>query len=136
MLISRTQLEQILTHAAVSAAEVCGVLLGRRAPTIIIDAVIAGRNLHPTPERHFLLDAATLLRADAKARAVGQTIIGFYHSHPASTAVPSHADRRESWPGYLMIIIGTTPGGLRYASAWIIGQDGVMRPAPIEAGSG
>ncbi len=132
MILSRVHLDQMLTHAASSAAEVCGVLVGRRRPSLVVGSVIAGANLHPTPDRHFLLDAATLLRADAEARVVGHTIVGFYHSHPRSAAVPSPVDRHESWPDHLMIIIGTTQGGARYACGWLVGQDGVVHPAPIQ----
>jgi desampylase len=132
MILTRTQLEQLLTHAARSVAEVCGVLVGRRHPALMVDSVIAGANLHPTPRRHFLLDAATLLRADAAARASGRAIVGFYHSHPRSVAVPSQADRHESWPDHIMLIIGTTRGGLRYACAWIIDRDGALRPVTIK----
>lgn len=131
MIMTPAQIGQLLMQAAAGDQEACGVLIGRREPHIRVEAVLAGQNLHPTPARHFLLDAATLLRADRAARATGREIIGFYHSHPRGTALPSLADRRAAWPGYVQVIIGTTRQGRRYLCAWLIAADGTLRAQAI-----
>lgn len=123
------QLLTLCQHAAGTAEEVCGVLLGRREPALTLRTIVVGRNVHPRPAQHFLLDAATLLQADAEARARDLEIIGFYHSHPNGRPLPSPTDRQTAWPGYLMLIVGQT-GGRCAVSAWVV-ADGSLRPESI-----
>lgn len=113
-------LAQMIAHAAAGEDEVCGVLIGRRAPQLTLSSVVAARNLHPTPRRNFTLDAATLLQTDSAARAIGAEIIGFYHSHPGGTSVPSTHDRCDAWPGFVMMIISVQPLQRAYVGAWMI----------------
>jgi proteasome lid subunit RPN8/RPN11 len=72
-----------------------------------------------------------LIGRRSPAIAVEIVVAGFYHSHPRSAAVPSNIDRHESWPDHLMVIIGTTHSGLRYACSWIIHRDGLPIPVPL-----
>lgn len=121
----------LFRHAATSDHEVCGVLIGRRAPRLTLETIVAARNVHPAPAQHFLLDAPTLLHADSAARAAGLALIGFYHSHPNGVLLPSITDRRDAWPGYLMLIVAVERGRPRGMSAWIISADGRLRPESI-----
>lgn len=124
MLIEASILRRLAEQAAASSDEVCGVLLGRGEPPSV-ELLIDGRNLDPAPHERYLLDAATLLRADALARSSGLVIAGFFHSHPRGPSVPSLADRHAMWPGSVYLIAavsGTTP----YVSAWIRGACGLV----------
>ncbi|HEY0605643.1 MAG TPA: M67 family metallopeptidase [Herpetosiphonaceae bacterium] len=132
MQIQRRHINAMLVAAAGSSAEICGVLLGRRAPQMVVHGIVPGHNLHPEPRRHFLLDAQTLLQADAQARAAGDEILGFYHSHPSGGALPSPHDRRDAWPGYVYLIIAVERGAPRYLCAWICQPDGALQPEPIQ----
>lgn len=123
----------MLAAAAGSTAEICGVLIGRRTPQMVVREIIPGRNLHGQPQQHFLLDAQTLLKADAQARAHDDEILGFYHSHPNGGALPSPHDRRDAWPGYLYLIIAVEHGAPRYLCGWIGHPDGTFQPEPIQA---
>lgn len=125
------QIAALCSHAAGTTHEVCGVLLGRFGPRLVLVTTVAARNLHPDPAQHFLLDAATLLQADAEARASGLEIIGFYHSHPNGLTLPSLSDRRDAWPGYVMLIVGARPGQGCSVSAWIVAADTTLRPETI-----
>jgi proteasome lid subunit RPN8/RPN11 len=131
MQIQRRHIDSMLAAVAGSTEEICGVLIGRRTAQSIVHAVVPGRNLHPKPQQHFLLDAQTLLQADAQARAAGDEILGFYHSHPNGSALPSPHDRRDAWPGYLYLIIAVERGVPRYVCAWIGRSDGMFQPEPI-----
>lgn len=124
------QLQTLLDLAASSSDEVCGVLIGRSDP-LQLRAIVPGRNVHPQPQRHFLLDAATLLRADQQARSTGDAIIGFYHSHPNGHATPSASDRADAWPDQIMLIVASGHGQHRYLCAWTV-RDGVLVPEPID----
>lgn len=117
--------------AAGSSNEICGVLIGQTEPQFVVDAIIPGRNIHATPQHHFLLDAQTLLRADAQARAEGNRIVGFFHSHPNGTALPSPPDRRDAWPGYVYLIIAVDRGMPRYLCAWLCHTTGLLQPEPL-----
>lgn len=116
MQVTATQLQALIDHARSTSDEACGVVLGQRQP-LLIKQIVPARNVHPQPQHHFLVDAATLLHADDLARANDSQIIGFYHSHPRSAAVPSPADRHAAWPGYVYVIIGFA-GTLPYICAW------------------
>jgi proteasome lid subunit RPN8/RPN11 len=99
--ITAAALATIDAHARADAPrECCGLLLGsateiRRAePT---------RNLAPAPTRYEIdpTDHFRILRA---ARADGLTVVGAYHSHPASAPVPSPTDLADGLPNFLYII--------------------------------
>ena len=82
----------VIEHASQTApAECCGVLLGSEPQ--IVDAV-RGRNLSTNPNR-FLLDPRDHIAARRLARARGLEVVGFYHSHPRSSAYPSATDVAE-----------------------------------------
>ena len=120
------QLYALIEHARSSPHEVCGVLIGQREP-VQIKLRVAGHNVHVQPQQHYLIDAATLLQADDLARSTGQEIVGFYHSHPHGAAVPSPHDRREAWSGFVYIIVAWA-NGTPYVCAWLVDEQGVVRP--------
>jgi proteasome lid subunit RPN8/RPN11 len=129
MELYRRHLSALWALAAAGREEACGVLIGQRRPQIRITAIVAGHNVHPTPQQHFLLDARTLLEADAAALASGCAIVGFYHSHPSGTALPSRHDRRDAWPGHVYLIVAA--GSPMYACAWLCDPKGTFTPEPI-----
>jgi proteasome lid subunit RPN8/RPN11 len=91
-----------------SPRECCGVLVGR--DDTIVEAIPA-RNLSDDVNR-FLLDPADHVAAMRAARVRGMSVVGFYHSHPHSAAVPSASDRDEaSYPDHLYAIVGLAPAG-------------------------
>jgi proteasome lid subunit RPN8/RPN11 len=97
-----------IAHARdASPAECCGILLGR--DNEIVEAVRV-RNLADSPTR-YLLDPAGHLAAQRDGRARGVDVLGFYHSHPHSPAVPSETDIAEAaYPGYLYLIVSLEQG--------------------------
>jgi proteasome lid subunit RPN8/RPN11 len=126
MFLPLHHLHTIIQHARSSADEVCGVLIGQRSPVLHIDEVVSGRNVHPQPQSHYLVDASTLLHVDELAQATVREIVGFYHSHPRGAAIPSPLDRRDAWPGYVYVIVAFA-GGAPYVCAWTVGEDGRVR---------
>jgi proteasome lid subunit RPN8/RPN11 len=71
----------------------------------IVDAAATG-NLSGDPSR-FFVDPKDHIAARRDARRRGIDVIGFYHSHPLSAAVPSPTDVAEAgYPGYLYLIVG------------------------------
>ncbi|WP_085809727.1 Mov34/MPN/PAD-1 family protein [Sphingomonas sp. TZW2008] len=87
--ISRSLRERIVAEAKGSRTEICGLLLGD--DDTVHDA-IACANVHPTPATHFEVDPSALFRALRAAREGGPAVIGYYHSHPTGSTVPSWTD--------------------------------------------
>lgn len=72
--------------------------------TSAIDAAPA-RNIADRATR-FLIDPQDHIDAIRRARPNGLEVLGFYHSHPGSPAVPSDTDRAEaSYPDHLYLIV-------------------------------
>jgi proteasome lid subunit RPN8/RPN11 len=96
--------ETLLAEATADAAiECCGLLLGRPGH---IAAAVPARNVAADPQRSFEIDPATLLRTHREARAMGQQVIGHYHSHPNGVPAPSLRDAaRASDNGQIWLII-------------------------------
>ncbi|MEK7704991.1 MAG: M67 family metallopeptidase [Myxococcota bacterium] len=88
--------------------ECCGLLVGhtRSGHRQIVDAVPSA-NLAPDSRTHgFLVDPNALAWALKCARALGGDIVGVYHSHPASDALPSRRDEQEATPEWASVILG------------------------------
>jgi desampylase len=96
-------LDELIARARhAKPSECCGVLLG--TPGEITEAVPT-RNLAADPNR-FLIDPKAHIDARREGRRRGLEIVGFYHSHPHSPAVPSATDLVEaSYSGYLHAIV-------------------------------
>ena len=93
----------LIAHAYEDAPrECCGVLLGRGDE--IIEARRA-RNVAASAATRFLIDPHDHIDARRQGRARGLEILGFYHSHPHGSGVPSATDLAEAtYPGLYAII--------------------------------
>jgi len=89
--VARSVIDVLVAEAAARAPdEACGLLLGSSNH---IAAAISCTNVHPTPRTHFEIDPAALIAAHKAERAGGSAIVGYWHSHPAGSALPSTTDR-------------------------------------------
>jgi proteasome lid subunit RPN8/RPN11 len=100
--------DAVIAHAKeCQPRECCGVLLGTTGH--ITEAIRAG-NLSESPTR-FLIDPKAHIEARRTARAEGLEVVGFYHSHPHSRALPSATDLAEAqYPGCVHLIVGFVEG--------------------------
>jgi proteasome lid subunit RPN8/RPN11 len=109
-ILPRAAFDRIVDHArAARPAECCGLLLGHPrgdgddGPDIV--EAVAAANLSEDRNR-FLLDPRDHIDARRRARAGGLAVVGFYHSHPRSSAEPSAADIAEAgYPGLVHLIV-------------------------------
>jgi proteasome lid subunit RPN8/RPN11 len=101
--VLNTAREAMIAHARDEAPlECCGLLLG--APGVVEEAVRAN-NLRRS-RTAYLVDPSDHFAAIRRARKEGRTIVGAYHSHPRSPAVPSPLDLREAtFPEFLYVIV-------------------------------
>lgn len=102
--IRRAVFAQIVSHARDAApAECCGLLIGDDGG---VGESVRTRNASDDPSR-FVIDPADHIARRREARERGLAVLGFYHSHPRSAAVPSATDRDEAaYPGHLYLIVG------------------------------
>jgi proteasome lid subunit RPN8/RPN11 len=101
--IARVALESIVAQArAAQPAECCGLLVGK-APGII--EAIPTTNTASDPNC-FVIDPKDHVDRRREARRRGLDVLGFYHSHPHTPAVPSARDRAEAaYSGHLYLIV-------------------------------
>ncbi len=102
--------------------EACGVLIGEPGdvarPSVVrelraTDNVAAGDR-----RRRYAVAPRALLAAQRQARAAGLEVIGYYHSHPDSSAVPSATDLEGAWPGVSYLIASVSGGVLDEIRSW------------------
>jgi len=99
--------DELVAHAQREAPkECCGLLIGKGS---VISASHPARNKAASPTR-FTINPADHFVAIRKARAAGLDVVGAYHSHPASAALPSASDLAEASDGApLMLIVSLLP---------------------------
>jgi desampylase len=104
MRIADGVLEAIVAHASEAAPEeCCGLLVG--TSDAILESVRA-RNVADAPASRFLVDPKDHVDGRREARRRGLEVVGFYHSHPRSPALPSETDVAEaSYPDCLYMIV-------------------------------
>ena len=108
MIIAASAIAAAVDHARASRPrECCGVLIGVGDE---IREAIPGNNLAESPSR-FLLDPKSHIDARRRARDRDLIVVGFYHSHPHSSACPSPTDLAEAVYGECVhLIVGFVAG--------------------------
>ena len=97
-------LSRIVRHAeSARPRECCGALLGTQPNTIF--GAVEVQNVAEDPDR-YLLDPKGHFDIRRQARRSGVEIVGFYHSHPHSSARPSARDIAEAgYPNHFYLIV-------------------------------
>ena len=109
-----------MAHAERAAPEeCCGLLMGDAHE---IAEAVAVRNGSDSPTTRYRIDPQDHLHAIRQARARGLHVIGAYHSHPHSVAVPSETDAAEAFGDFLFVIVGLEPRLDLAAWAWCEGN--------------
>lgn len=112
-----------LWAASAAPAEACGLLVGRRSKTAVrVCAIVPADNRLAAADR-YEIDPAQVLRADQAARDRGLELVGAWHSHPASSAVPSATDRELAWPDWCYLIVGGCDASAELRAWRVVGED-------------
>lgn len=89
--------------------ECCGLLLGRfddAGRKIVAETYAISNSREEEAKRNrFLIRPEEFMAGDRYARSRGLEIVGVYHSHPDSPAVPSQYDLDHALPVYSYIIV-------------------------------
>jgi len=107
MRLRRAVIDALVRHARDQAPlECCGLLIG--SPGVVEESYPV-QNLRNSRVA-FQVDPAGHFTAIRKARDRGLAVVGAYHSHPTSEAVPSETDLREANDPYLLHVIVSLRG--------------------------
>ena len=92
-----------MAHARESTPrECCGLLFGDGE---VVDNLVRGRNVHPTPETRYEIDPAQLREAIAGNDDSDRLLVGIYHSHPRTEPRPSDFDVANArWPAQVYVL--------------------------------
>ena len=110
--IAKQQLDEIREHGVRDYPyECCGLLLGHytAAGKVVTETYpISNAREESAKRNRFLITPEELMKGERYARSRELEVVGFYHSHPDSPAVPSNYDLEHAWPSYSYIIVSTS----------------------------
>ena len=117
MTIDSAAMEAIRRHGAETFPhECCGALIG--AGDAIREAFPMENTTSSGAARRFRIGPDAYRSAEARAAALGGSLLGFYHSHPNEPARPSAYDLEHAWPNFIYVIISVGNGVPGDTTAW------------------
>jgi proteasome lid subunit RPN8/RPN11 len=120
--IAEKQLTEIREHGVRDYPyECCGLLLGSFGPDgkIVTQTYpISNAREESAKRNRFLITPEELMKGERYARQHDLEVVGFYHSHPDSPAVPSQYDLEHAWPTYSYIIVSTSADRANDLFSW------------------
>ncbi len=121
--------DAIVAHALDEAPnECCGLLVGGESG---IDESVRTRSVVPGPSR-YQVDPAEHIALNRRLRGTGRQVVGAYHSHPHSAAVPSPSDVTEAhYPDFVYVIVSLADPARPEVKAYRI-RDGRVSALSLE----
>lgn len=107
--------------------EACGLLLGTDSgERVHVRSATLGVNLATRDDR-FALAPAAFLQALDLAQASACSLVGVWHSHVWSDAVPSAADLDGAWTELVQVIVGPVRTPACAITAWAVANGEAVR---------
>jgi proteasome lid subunit RPN8/RPN11 len=103
-----------------------GFLLGSvRNGVVTIQDITAVENVFEEAEQYhrYAMTPQDWARLEDAAEARGLTLVGYYHSHPDSPAIPSQYDRDHALPNFVYIITSVQAGKAADMRVWRLKAD-------------
>ncbi len=103
-----------------------GFLLGQvDAEGARISESIAVENVFEAAEQHhrYAMTPQDWMRLEDEADARGLVLLGYYHSHPDSPAIPSDYDREHALPNFIYLITRVQGGAAQEMFTWRLSAD-------------
>ncbi len=103
-----------------------GFLLGAaEAEALTVVDIIQVDNVFAAEEQHhrYAMRPQDWMRLEDQADERGLTLIGYYHSHPDSPALPSDYDREHALPNFVYIITSVMMARAADMRAWRLQPD-------------
>lgn len=127
IVLTEAQRDAIARHGeATFPDECCGAMLGRVvAGRRVVERLTEIENQWDEGERRrrFLITPRQYMQLEREADRSGETLIGFYHSHPNAPARPSDFDREHALPWHTYIIASIMDGTYDVMTAWQLSDD-------------
>ena len=108
--ISQKLMDEVIDYCKNALPEeACGVLYGnerKNCGKIEICEFVGVTNIASDPEQDFLMNPEEWIPLLFESEHLDRQLVGIFHSHPGSTAVPSHQDLTTLWkniPSYWII---------------------------------
>ena len=100
--------------------EVCGVLVGRmEGNRTRIEGVIPTNNVADHPQTTYRIDPEEMFAVVEEVEEQGQSVVGFYHSHPDGPRGPSQTDiARATWTDHVYLLV-SLDGATPFLGAWV-----------------
>src|SRR5438105_515683 len=97
LIIPNADLDQIIDHARSEYPyEACGLIGGQNGQA---EAITPVPNASLSPQSSFEMERQAMVDTIIAFQRAGLEVIGIYHSHPASAAIPSDSDvAQATWP--------------------------------------
>jgi proteasome lid subunit RPN8/RPN11 len=110
--------------------ECCGALLGH--DDLVIQAFALPNTTDEGPRRRFLVSPDDYRQAERRASALGEELLGFYHSHPDAPARPSQYDLDHAFPTFSYVIVSVIAGEPAVSTCWKLAADrSTFDPQPL-----
>ena len=103
-----------------------GFLLGKIVDgEVVIEDNIQVENVFAIQEQHhrYAMRPQDWMRLEDEAEARGLSLVGYYHSHPDSPAIPSEYDREHALPNFVYVITSVTMGRAGDMRVWRLRSD-------------
>ncbi len=103
-----------------------GFLLGSRtAEQITVSEIRPITNVFAAEEQfhRYAMTPKNWAELEDEADAAGLTLVGYYHSHPDSPAIPSEYDRVHALPFFLYLITSVRNAEAAECRAWQLSED-------------
>jgi proteasome lid subunit RPN8/RPN11 len=103
-----------------------GFLIGKiNADTQTVTQVRTVENVFESEEQYhrYLMEDGAFQDAEDAADEKGLTLLGYFHSHPDSPAIPSEFDRVHALPNFLYLITSIRGGSAAETRLWQLDAD-------------
>ncbi len=103
-----------------------GFLFGTHSQgSTVIRAITQVENVFETEEQYhrYAMRPQDWMRLEDEAEARGLSLVGYYHSHPDSPAMPSLYDRDHALPHFVYIITSVMQGRAVEMRVWTLRDD-------------
>ena len=125
--VNQTVIEALTAHAGREYPHECGgMLIGEfsdGAKRVVESLPLANAREEEARHDRILILPKDVLRAERNARERGLEIVGYYHSHPDDSAVPSQYDLDHALPVWSYIIISVRDGKAADLRSWVMEND-------------
>ena len=120
--LTAVALDAIRQHGAETFPyECCGALIVVNG--VVVEVIKMENTTSDGAARRFRIGPEGYRLADKRARELGGTLVGFYHSHPNEPARPSEYDLEHAWPNLTYVIISVRAGVPGDITVWRLRDD-------------